>query len=183
MSGARHDREARSTWVRTRGQPAPTGSGGQLGPPPGHACSSTSSLPFWAAPWQPTAPRGALAPSAAPDHGVTTRAVSLLPLAASWESYRATAAASRPLARRRPRPAQHPPALAVTAARGDPPTRPPRCLMRASWDRMEEERRLAGPGLGGMVVNEVLTKTEGRSPPCRAALTFTTVGGGREWTG
>ncbi len=44
-------------------------------------------------------------------------------------------------------------------------------------------RRLAGPGLGGMVVNVALTKIAGRSPPCQAALSSTTVGGGRGWTG
>ncbi len=46
---------------------------------------------------------------------------------------------------------------------------------------MEEARRLAGPGLGGVAVNAVLTKAEGRPTPRHAAPTTFAAEGGGEW--
>ncbi len=69
----------------------------------------------------------------------------------------------------------------IPVARGTQPTRPPRCVLRPRCGCKEEGRRLAGPGLGGTVANAALAKTEGRSPPCHAALSTAAVGSGREW--
>ncbi len=69
----------------------------------------------------------------------------------------------------------------ILAARGTRPTRPPCCPMRPRCGCKEEGRRLAGAGLGGTVANAALAKTEGRSPPCRAAPSIAAVGDGGEW--
>ncbi len=71
--------------------------------------------------------------------------------------------------------------VAVLVARRGSPTRLPLGVKQPCWGCLEEVRRLAGPGLGGVAVNEVLTKVEGRPMPRHAAPTAFTVEGGGEW--
>ncbi len=73
------------------------------------------------------------------------------------------------------------PAIAANAARRGSPARPPLGAKQPGWGCWEEERRLAGPGLGSMEHNVALAKVEGRPTPCLAALSTTTAGAGGEW--
>ncbi len=180
-SGALHARDARSRLARTRDQLAPEGPGGPSAPPPGNSCCFLLSPPSRAAWLRTAAPRTASASCSDIHRGTRWLTADPQPPVMSLISCGATAKAVPTLGHRPPLAAMHPPAFAVAAARRGSPARPPRCLMQSSWDCMEEGRRLAGPGLGGVVVDVVSTKAVGRPPPRHAALSCTTVGAGREW--
>ncbi len=151
------------------------------GLPLGCACSSALLPGRWVEPMRRGTPWAVAVPRARADGALTTWTGCRLSAVVARLACLSLAAAQCITTRTRPRPFIRCHTPAVTAARRDSPTRLPRCVMRPCCGRMEEERRLAGPGLGGMVLNVVLTKVEGRPIPCQAAPSTTTAGGGGEW--
>ncbi len=167
----------------SQGRPVPVQPGRPSDRTPSRAWFSVSSRLSWHGVEPPSTPRRALAARVTVARGLRPRARPRGSSVATPYSWVAIAVVEFTPVRRRWSPAMFMPVLVFLAARRAPPTRLPCCVIRPGWGRRRAERRLAGPGLGGMVVNAELTKAEGRPTPCQAALSATTVGGGREWTG